>query len=241
MARDLEAPADTRPAWGVLYRARGMDEVAPERPYFTGDVFTNVPVAAPRSETKNKSVMVIQHPCAMRPDGVNLAESILVAEVRRFPILPPDRWNTNGKLMPLPGLLSPAVASSRANQAALFDNTFHVHPEDLVERIACLSPRGVNLLLQRWVYHSSRVVIPTFDFDAAVGPAYEEADIVEDWCTEALAGGRTLVESQLDAAAWLSESDSGLVRRKALESPQLRSNIRRQAQGAAATWRRPDS
>ena len=99
--------------------------------------------------------MIIQHPCAMRPNGVDLASSILVAEVHRFPVLPPDKSSGNGKLTPLPDLLA-GVTSGRRNQAAFFDDTYHVHPLDLTTRIACLSLRGVNLLLQRWVYHGGR-------------------------------------------------------------------------------------
>jgi hypothetical protein len=174
----------------------------------------------------------------MRPDGVALAGSILVAEVHKFPILPPDKWGTSGKLMPLPDLFA-NLTSSRRHQAALFDNTFHVHPSDLVNRIACLSPRGVNLLLQRWVYHSSRVVVPSSDFNAAVSPVYDQADIIEEWCGIAMASGRTLDEATQDAHAWLREVEGGLTRERALQAPERRAPIRRQARAAAGTWRAP--
>lgn len=238
MARDLEPPSGDAPHWDVLYLARGQNEIVRHRPFFTGDVFTDVPVQAPRTEPKVKTVMVIQHPCAMRPDGAALAESILVAEVRRFPILPPDKWDTSGKLMPLPDLFAD-VTSGRRHQAALFDNTFHVHPSDLVSRIACLSPRGVNLLLQRWVYHSSRVIVPSSDFNAAVSPVFEQADIIEEWCEIAMAGGRSLDEATKDAHAWLREVEGSLTREKALQAPERRAPIRRQARAAASTWRAP--
>jgi hypothetical protein len=238
VARDLEPPSGDAPDWDILYLARGDDEIVPHRPFFTGDVFAGVPVQAPRAEPKVKTVMVIQHPCAMRPDGVALAESILVGEVRKFSILPPDKWNTSGKLMPLPDLFTD-VTSSRRHQAALFDNTFHVHPSDLVNRVACLSPRGVNLLLQRWVYHSSRVIVPSSDFNTAVSPVYEQADIIEEWCGIALAGGRTLDEATQDAHAWLREVEVGLTRERALQAPERRALIRRQARAAASTWRAP--
>jgi hypothetical protein len=238
VARVLEAPNGSAADWDILYLARGDDELVPHRPIFTGDVFKGVQVQPPRAEAKVKTVMVIQHPCAMRPDGVALAESILVAEVRRFPVLPPDKWDTSGKIMPLPDLL-PDVASNRRHQAALFDNTYHVHPSDLLNRTACLSPRGVNLLLQRWVYHSSRVIVPSFDFDAAISHVYEQADIIEEWCGIAIAGGRGLDEAINDAHEWLQEIDGGLTREKALQTPGRRSLIRRKAREAAATWRAP--
>lgn len=194
MAHDLEASNGDSTDWDVLYLARGAGEVVAHRPFFTGDVFTGVTVQPPRAEPKTKTVMIIQHPCAMRPTGVELDTSILVAEVRRFAVLPPERWNTNGKLMPLPDVL-PEVTSGRRHQAALFDNTFHVHPDDLTDRIVCLSLRGVNLLLQRWVYHSSRVVVPSFDLNTAVSPVYEEADLVEEWCESATETGRSVAEA----------------------------------------------
>ena len=174
----------------------------------------------------------------MRPDGVALTESILVAEVRKFSILPPDKWDTNGKLMPLPDLFTD-VTSTRRRQAALFDNTFHVHSSDLENRVACLSPRGVNLLLQRWVYHSSRVIVPSSDFNTAVSPVYEQADIIEEWCGIALGGGRTLNEATQDAHAWLREVEVGLTREKSLAGAERRALIRRRARAAASTWRAP--
>jgi hypothetical protein len=236
MARNLEPPNGSRDDWEVLYLARGDDEIGSHRPVLTGDVFADVAVKAPQVEPKIKTVMILQHPCAMRPEGRSLAGSILVAEVHKFPLLPPDKWDTNGKLMPLPELLA-GITSNRRHQAAFFDNTYHAHPSDLTKRIACLSPRGVNLLLQRWVYHSSRVVVPSFDFEAAVSPVYEQADIIEEWCDIAVTAGRTLDEAIDDAYAWLREVEGGLTRERALQEPERRALIRRQARSAASTWR----
>lgn len=238
MPHELESPDGLAENWDELYLARGADEVPRHRPLLTGDVFENVQVQAPRAEPRTKAVIIIQHPCAMRNDGVELTDSLLVAEVRRYPVLPPDRWATTGRIMPLPNLL-PEVASSRANQAALFTKTYHVHPLDLTKRLACLSLRGVNLLLQRWVYHSSRVVVPSWNFNDVVSPVYEEADLIEEWAETAMSAGRDLNEAWLDANAWLDEDDGGRTRRKALEDPQKRSTIRRRARDVAATWRRP--
>jgi hypothetical protein len=238
MPRNLEPPCDNSTDWDVLYLARGNEEVVDHRPFLTGDVFADVTVQAPRSDPKTKDVMIIQHPCAMRPNGVELASSLLVAEVHKFPVLRPDKWSGSGKLMPLPSLLA-GVTSGRKNQAAFLDDTYHVHPLDLTTRIACLSLRGVNLLLQRWVYHSSRVIVPSFDFDSAVAPVYEQADIIEEWCEIAMGVGCTLDEANYDAHAWLREVDQGRTREKSLEDPQLRPLIRRGARIAASKWRAP--
>lgn len=238
MPHELEPPSGQVPDWDRLYLARGASEIVTHRPVFTGDVFQRVTVNPPRGSSKVKTVIVIQHPCALREDGVALGESVLVAEVRRWPVLPPERWNTTGKIMPLPSLL-PESGSSQRNQAAVFDRTYHTHPDDLTDRIACLSLKGVNLLMQRWVFHCSRVVVPTWDFNAVVSPAYEEADLAEDWSTTAIGGGRSVDESRYDVNTWLELDFGGLTRRKALEDPQHRSEVRRLARQDAATWRAP--
>lgn len=237
MARGLEAPAGSRPAWDVIYLARGT-EVDARRPVFTGDVFDAVPVLTPRGEQKVKRVVVIQHPCAMRPDGVDLAESILVAEVRQHRELAPEEWMGFGKLLPLPDLLL-RYDSGKRHQAGFFDHTYHADPRDLVKRDACLSLRGVNLLLQRWVFHSSRVAVPTSDLDAVVSPVFEEADLIEEWCEIAMGSGRTLEEAINDVTSWLGQDAGGRTRRQVLEDPQQRPQMRRQLRGAAATWRAP--
>lgn len=240
MAHELEPPNGLVADWDRLYLTRGADEVVGHRPVFTGDVFQAVTVCPPRGDPKTKAIMIIQHPCAIRADGVDLVENLLVAEVRRWPLLPPDRWNTNGKIMPLPSLFTDCT-TSKANQATVFDRTFHAHPDGLVDRIACLSLKGVNLLLQRWVYHCSRVIVPSWDFNVVVSPAYEEADIVEEWSTTAMGSGRTVAEARHDVDAWLSSDDGGRTRRKALEDPQQRGAIRREARNAAGAWRAPDA
>jgi hypothetical protein len=177
----------------------------------------------------------------MRPQGTGLASSILVAEVRQHPEVQPGQWSGYGKLMPLPELY-PQFTTGKRHAAALFDHTYHVHPDDLAVRVACLSPRGLNLLLQRWVFHSARVVVPTHDFDEVTAPVYEEADLIEDWCDIAMEAGRTVEEALHDVNAWLQEGlEAGATRQKMLEQDQLRSNVRRELRTAAETWRAPEA
>ena len=79
MPIDLAAPSGHQShQYDCLYRARG-DEVNEYRPVFTGDVFTKVRTFSPATEKwKLRDVVVVQHPCALRDDGVNLAH-------RKFP------------------------------------------------------------------------------------------------------------------------------------------------------------
>lgn len=82
--------------------------------------------------------------------------------------------------MPLPELI-PTLETGRRHQAAFFDEPYLVSPDDLMpdKRIAYLSQTGVNLLLQRWVHHNSRVVVPTATYQEVSSPAYEEADLID--------------------------------------------------------------
>lgn len=229
MARALECPGgEGSPDWDSLYRARG-EEVVRHRPIFTGDVFEKATVQS-IGETKTKTVIVLQHPCALRADGVNLHSRLMVAELRNHKVIPPEEWETGHYAkMPMPELIS-SVTSGKRNQAAFFDEPYLVGAEALVldKRIACLSQNGVNLLLQRWVHHNSRVVVPTHTYQGQTSPSYEEADLIEEWCEGRLDGGVELQEAATEAVKWLREdSGSGVSRQELLEDPQNRSTVRK--------------
>jgi hypothetical protein len=229
VAHDLEYPAtDGVPDWDSLYRARG-DEVVRHRPIFTGDVFAKITVQGV-GETKIKDIIVLQHPCALRSNGVDLHSRLVVAELRKHPVIPVEDWTGHAGKMPVPGLF-PTVTSGRRNQAAFFDEPYLVGPNDLNldQRVACLSQTGVNLLLQRWVNHNSRAVIPTFDYQAVSSPSYEEADIIEEWCEQRMVAGLDLRDSTVEAVKWLrADAGAGVTRQRLLENPQSRSTVRQQ-------------
>ncbi len=231
MVHNLEAPCDSDSIdWSRLYRARG-DEVVSHRPYFTGDVFERVEVQNPDGSTKRKNVIIVQHPCAMRTNGVDLVPKLLVAELRNHRVLSPEEWTGYTKNMPLPDLI-PSVASGRRSQAAFFDELYLVAPERLASRIACLSQLGVNLLLQRWVSHNSRVVIPTSTYNKATSGVYEESDLIEEWCEELLPAGILPEKATVECMTWLREDVGGVTRQRMLEDEQHRSEIRRQMRSA---------
>jgi hypothetical protein len=224
---DLEAPCGDDADWSLLYRARG-DEVVPHRPIFTGDVFEKVVVQYPDGLTKHKNVIIVQHPCAMRSNGVDLVLRLLVAEVRNHRVISPGEWTGYGKNMPLPDLV-PTVETGRRNQAGFFDELHLVGPQALQDRIACLSQLGVNLLLQRWIHHNSRVVVPTFTLNEVTSGVFEEADLIEEWCEDRTTSGDTVEQATKECVAWLREDGGGgLMRQRMLEDPQNRSGIRKQ-------------
>jgi len=232
---DLESPGSN---WDSLYRARG-DEVVSHRPIFTGDVFERVEVHG-LGETKTKTVMVAQHPCALRYNGVDLHPRLAVVEVRTHRLIPAEDWSGHVSKMPLPELI-PTVTSGRRNQAAFFDELYLASPEALApeKRIACLSQTGVNLLLQRWVNHNSRVVIITARYQEVSSSAFEEADLIEEWCEDRLEAGLSVHDATVEAVKWLREDDGGgVTRQRLLEDPQSRSTVRSQMRAVLRSLRK---
>ncbi len=126
--------------------------------------------------------------------------------------------------MPFPDV-RPEVTSLARHQAANFDNIYTVAPDQLTTRIATLSPFGVNLLLQRWVHYSSRVVVPTQIFRQQTVAFYEEADLIEEWCDEAV--GDDLREGTQACLDWLRVDRDGVTYQEMLKNSQSHSMIRR--------------
>jgi hypothetical protein len=213
---------DADPQWDSLYLYRG-DEVVEHRPVFTGDVFVDVQALG---ENAPRCVIVVQHPCAIRK-GTALAKNLLVAEVSAHQVIKPSKWSGNYKVMPLPELDPQKLAA-----AAKFDSLFLVTGDSLGEgrRIACLSQIGVNLLLQRWVHHNSRVVVPTTTYQAVNEAQFEEADIIENWCTDRADDAVELSDAAAEIDAFLSSTsiESGMPNRQLLVVPQKRTTVRRQ-------------
>jgi hypothetical protein len=91
-----------------------------------------------------------------------------------------------------------------------------------------MSPFGVNLLLQRWVYYNSRAAVLSTKFDDATSAQYEEADAIEEWCETRQKRNVTIADAAIEATAWLDDTGgSGVPRRQMLENPQWRSGIRK--------------
>jgi hypothetical protein len=225
-SRDLEAPPGQDPEWGELYVARG-DEVPTHRPIYTGDVFSHAKVRTTLGREKTRPVGVLQHPCTMRDSGA-LRESLLVVRMHEFKPLPRDQWHTNERLMPLPQIYL-SKTSNQANQALFFEELYLVHPDalELNKRVACLSELGVCLLLQRWMFQSSRLAVPRWQIAQANEHVYAEADLVEMWCEAATEHDVPLAKATSDADAWLSEMLGGITRRAMLQEVGLRSQVQR--------------
>lgn len=221
----LEAPgADTPADWASVYRARGEDVVG-HRPVFTGDIFLQVSVP---NELELKDVIVLQHPCAIRTNGITLVPRLLVAEVRPFHKVFPNEWETKYfRHFPLIDFRS---EQTQPHHAAFFVEVHVVPRENLVleRRHCCLSQKGVNLLMQRWVHHNSRAVIETWKFQEVSSPQFEEADMIEEWCTEREFDDVSADEAAREVGTWLDgkEGEGQPSRRELLLDPQRRSALR---------------
>jgi hypothetical protein len=221
----LEAPGPAgNPDWNSLYLYKGA-EIVEGRPIFTGDVFFDAEIQGVGA-IENKNIIVVQHPCALRVDAINLATSLIVAEVIPARLYAEGEWQGNYKIMPLPHLTEEdnphyAVAFT-AMYLAISDSL------DLGKRVASMSPTGVNLLLQRFMYHNSRAALPTWKYNEVISGPYDEADCIEEWCAIRVPKGLTVEEASIEAAKWFDdEGGSGVTRRSLLDNPQHRPQVRK--------------
>jgi hypothetical protein len=219
-----EVSLETPSSFDDLYLARGAELIEFQlRPAFTGDVY----------RVDNRLVALVQHPCAMRR-GADLVERLLVAEVvlNRGGI--PGNWSKGSfKKMFLPDLLE-------EHQAIAFDELGVLSSAQIVsaERVAILSNIGVNLLVQRWLFHNSRVVIPTMTIGAqSIGP-FDEADLIQDGCVELTEAGIDLLEANQLIDEWfsLSHGDGQVPRRTMLSNAQQRSVVRSTFRRQLRVW-----
>ncbi|MDN5731040.1 MAG: hypothetical protein L0K41_06290 [Yaniella sp.] len=214
MAYQLETPKPL----SSIYLARGVDEVDEYRPWFTGDVF----------QVKNSSDMMImlQHPCSLRIDGSVLEERLLMAQITIGKNHRSD-WNKHAFAeMPLPEL----IEGDDTKYVVSFRHLELVESEtfgDGSSRIATLSSHGINLLLQRWIFQNSRVIVPTMTYEEQISGPYNEADLEAEWLSE-LDG--TQQGTSTTFHQWIRESPDGSdIRRQAmLEDPQQRAFVRRE-------------
>jgi hypothetical protein len=222
---DLEMPGSD----DDLYLARG-DEVAEYRPIFTCDVFNDVPIILPDGSTELRAVMIVQYPCSLRK-GVRLIDELLLVKVKPYTRI--KDWTGHLKYMPLPSLF-PEAESEKARHYAAFLNEFSLATPaqlDAGNRVACLSLSGMNYFLQRWVANSSRVVVPTFEFNEQNIGVYEEAEVIEEWCTERAMHDVKPLDATAECMEWLSQPrhENGEARQKLLRDSQQRSVVRREA------------
>ena len=139
--------------------------------------------------------------------------------------IPFGKWRTGHfKVMPLPGLMG-------EHHSARFDEMGLVEVVALptTGRVACMTPYGINLLQQRFIWHLTRFLVPTHRLGEASEAVFEEADKEEEWVANAIGKSQDPLEATQAIHDWVrSADDSGVVRQKQLEEPQKRAGLRRQ-------------
>ena len=215
---ELECPESA----SDLYLAASPEEVEAARPVLTGDVFPGVVIPGVDGDGLG---IVLTHPCSMRVDGVRLARRLFMVRVSPSEEIPPSKWGAgNFKVMPLPGLKG-------EHHSARFDEMGLVEAVALptTERVACMTPYGVNLLQQRFIWYLTRFLVPTHRLGEASEAVFEEADLEEGWVAHAVDQGGDPDEAARAFHDWIrSADDSGIARQKQLEEPQKRAGLRRQ-------------
>jgi hypothetical protein len=199
-----------------LYLARGA-EVSPCRPLFTGDVLEDIAIPGVQ---EHGAAMVIAHPCGMRGRQAQLLERILFAAVTPHDPVPGHKWSEGFyDRMPLPELRGPGEEFA----AAWLDRLGRAARDDVLgsDRIACLSPVGVNMVQQRLVFHMTRVEVPTSIFWEAFAHTYEEADLLEEW-TEDLGDLLSPRDAAAEFELWIRDES----RQERLRDPRQRGPVR---------------
>ena len=196
-------------------------DVNPFRPLFTGDIYTSIDIPG----LGESLAIVIGHPCSFRGRNGRLNQRTPVASIEAHEKVSAPRWAKGFfNRMPLAGLP--------------LDNMFHVARLDrfglaltseILEttRIACLSHTGINQLQQRLVFHQTRLVVPTAKFHEAFDHTYEEADLLEEWCTDLESTGPGTVSG---FEAWIRGGRPS--RQELLRQPQQRAQVRREMRDA---------
>jgi hypothetical protein len=210
----LETPRDL----ADIYDAQTPEDAAEllNRPLFTGDILSPA--------QGGSAICLVQHPCAMRK-GTSLLPNLLVCSVLDSGVHRTQWRNHTPTEMPLPGLpgfgQAPSVSFltfTAANSSSLSSS----------RRIAVLSRIGVNLLMQRWIYQISRVIIPTITFDEAIAAQHEEADLTMECVDELVAKGYPPSDALNLVDRWLdTKRPEGATFRRQLTNSQIRSTVRK--------------
>lgn len=204
-----------------LYLARG-DDVNPLRPLFTGDVVDDV--AIPGVQEAGMAA-VIAHPCSMRGRGAQLGPRVLVAAVEKHSRIGRSAWTEgHAGLMPLPDLLE-----AGGLWVARLDDIGRARTKGVTasRRLACLSPFGINLMQQRFIWRMTRHQVPTALLQEASAHTFEEADLLEEWNDTICPAGATPDQAAASFEAFLrADCGHGRTLQNDLRDPQRRSSVR---------------
>jgi hypothetical protein len=208
--------------WELMWLHRRKQGVQQPRPVFTGDVFKSVAVIG---EDDPVSVMILQHPCALRDKDNQLREVLLTARLVDHPEVTRSGWSGNYDIMPIVVHESDPLM----HQAVALDQLALVRSADLdlKKRVACMEIDGITRLLQRWTNANTRVVVPSWRFERVIDAQFAEAEGIESWCIQRQQARVKLPQAMKEATEWLDErnEDTGKPRRELLKDPNYRKGL----------------
>ena len=126
--------------------------------------------------------------------------------------------------MPLPLLMG-------EHYSALFEEMGMVDSVVLraTNRVACLTPYGINLLQQRFVWYLTRFLAPTHRLGEVSEAVFEEVDLCSEWVSAATRDGDDPAEAEHAFHEWIRSTDeSGTRRQVLLHEPQRRAGVRKE-------------
>jgi hypothetical protein len=198
---------------GTLTDARDLylEEASVYRPISTGDIFLDAPVAGSTEEDLASGLtMVLSHPSAMRRGPE------LETRVRGGPVVEVDGLSTvkytpkHFDVFALPCLgevareNGHAVADGRWAAQLVPGGSVDSASLDVRQRVACLSPKGVTVLLQKLVHADTRAAVREDTIEGTIAAKLEEVEQLQTW-NETLAApkvedGGDLAEELLSVA-----------------------------------------
>lgn len=183
LAERLGAPSEPKDIY--------LEEASSYRPISTGDIFGGIRVAGSTDEEASHGLaMLVAHPSAMRK-GAALEPRARAAPVAPVKNLSRTKWSKGHfNVFPLP-LLCPVAKKNGFNiddrgWAALLEVSAPVETAglDVRERIACLSPTGIHLLLQKLVHADTRYPVKEDMLARVFAPKLEEIEMLQTWNEE---------------------------------------------------------
>jgi hypothetical protein len=185
-----------------------LEEASWFRPIACGDVFRDVAIPGAKEEDAGYGLMmVIAHPSAMRR-GPDLEPKARAASVVPVEGLSRTKWTKgHAGIYPLPRLSEVALGNGfdvedhEWGWGALLDLAAPIESKGLNvrERLACLSPTGISLLLQKVVYSDTRYAVKQVHIERAFAPKLEEIEMLQTWNEE-------LVRPRVDEGVDLREA-----------------------------------
>ena len=167
-----------------------MEEASVYRPIATGDIFLGVSVPGPSEDLDPPLAMLLSHPSAMRK-GAKLEPWARAAPVLPLQGFSKKKW-TKGHIDVFPLPLLAAIAA--ANQFEIDDRGWGVllglaapvatERLDVRKRLACMSPKGIHILLQRLVHADTRVPVRDDLLAEVFAPKLEELEMLQTWNEE---------------------------------------------------------